>query len=314
MRVLVAIVCLAFWAPLSAQQQPENLLERIRASQLPPDAREALAAAFTSKNYSRMQEVLDHQPAGPSPHPGELQALTGDVEFLRGRMDRADQAFRNAEALAPLVDSDRFTWAMALVELGDSNEARRQLDLLSSRHPAVPLYIYWLGRIDYYQRLYIAAVEKFNRVIALDPISARAYDNLGLSFDMLGRSSEAREAFEKAVELNRKLPEPSAWPPHNLGYLLVRLQQFKEAEELLRESLKYDSHLAIAHYHLGRALEGAGRDSEAIDEYRAAVASKPPAVEALYSLGLLYRRHGRTTEADAVFAEYKKLKSEFPDH
>ncbi|HKW99492.1 MAG TPA: tetratricopeptide repeat protein [Bryobacteraceae bacterium] len=314
MRAPVVIVCLAFWATLSAQQQPENLRERIRASQLPPDAREALAAAFASKNYARMQEVLDHQPAGPSPHPGELQALTGDVEFLRGRMDRADQAFRNAEALAPLVDSDRFTWAMALVELGDFAGARRQLDLLSSRHPSAPLYIYWLGRIDYYQRLYDAAVEKFNRVIALDPTSARAYDNLGLSFDMLGRSGEAREALEKAVELNRKLAEPSAWPPHNLGYLEVRLEQFKDAEKALRESLKYDPHLAIAHYHLGRALEGDGRDAEAIEEYRAAVASKPRAVEALYSLGLLYRRHGRTAEADAAFSEYRKLKAESPQN
>jgi tetratricopeptide (TPR) repeat protein len=116
----------------------------------------------------------------------------------------------------------------------------------------------------------------------------------------------------KAVELNRKLPEPSPWPPHNLGYLLVRLLNFKDAETALRESLKYDPRFATAHYHLGRALEGDGRDIEAIDEYRVAISLDPSAVEALYSLGLLYRRHERPAEADAAFAQYKKLKAETP--
>ena len=126
---------------------------------------------------------------------------------------------------------------------------------------------------------------------------------------MLGQSDEAREALLKAVDLNRKLPNPSAWPPHNLGYLLLRLREAKEAEIALRESLKYDPRFAAAHYHLGRTLEAEDRDNEAIDEYKVAVSLDPTLIEPLYSLGLLYRRHNRLAEAEAAFAAYKKGKA-----
>jgi tetratricopeptide (TPR) repeat protein len=263
-----------------------------------------------------MEKILDREvaAAGRSPLAAELDALAGAVEFMRGRMDRAAASFGRADKLMPLGDSDRFTWAMALVNEGDGKSARDQLTRLANSHPDAPLYIYWLGRMDYDQRLYEEAIKKFNRVIRLDPASARAYDNLGLALDMSGRPAEARDAFLKAVELNRKLPEPSPWPPHNLGSLLVRLLEFRDAEKALRESLKYDPRLAAAHYHLGRALEGDGRDLEAIDEYRVTISLDPTAVEAIYSLGLLYRRNARPAEAEAAFAEYKRRKAESSEH
>jgi len=68
----------------------------------------------------------------------------------------------------------------------------------------------------------------------------------------------------------------------------------------------------MAHYHLGRTLEAEDRDGEAMEEYRAATSHDPVVVEAFYSLGLLYRRHGRGPEAEAAFAEYKRRKAESP--
>ena len=288
-------------------QQPDNLPDRVRNAPLPADQREELVRAFTAKDYGRMEAILDRQaPAA------ELRALAGAIEFLHGRMQQAADSLRKSDALSPLDDRDRFTWAMALVNLGDSKAARTQLTRLNAGHPDRPLYLYWLARIDYDQRLYQAAVDKLNRVIRLDPGSSRAYDNLGLALDMLGHPDEAREAFLKAVDLNRKMPQPSAWPPHNLGALLLRMQEMKEAETALRESLRYDPRFSMAHYHLGRVLDAGGYDDEAIDEYRAAATLDPVVVEALYSLGLVYRRHDRTAEADAAFAEYKKRKAESP--
>jgi Flp pilus assembly protein TadD len=172
-----------------------------------------------------------------------------------------------------------------------------------------PLHLYWLGRLDYNQRLYEDAVAKFQRVLDLDPQSARAEDNLGLSLDMMGHYEEARVEFVKAVALNRKLPQPSPWPPHNLGYLLLRLENCDEAEQAFRESLRYDSRFAQSHYHLARVLEKQERDAEAIEEYRAAIALDSSLPEACYSLGLLYRRLERNSEAEAAFAEYKRRKA-----
>jgi Flp pilus assembly protein TadD len=198
---------------------------------------------------------------------------------------------------------------MSLANLGDTAGARVELDTLNHLRPEQPLYLYWLARLDYYQRRYEDSIAKLRRVLELDPQSSRAEDNLGLALDMLGRSDEAQAEFAKAVTLNRNLKPPSPWPPHNLGYLLLRLEKLEGAEKALRESLQYDPRFSQSHYHLGRVLEKQGRDTEAIDEYRAAISLDSAQAEPYYSLGLLYRRLKRAREADAAFAEYKRRKT-----
>lgn len=303
------------FAPFALRAQTaDSLPERIRNCHLPADLRQELDQLWAARDYTRMGAILKAQANHPDTSAGsaDLLALAGAVEFLGGHLDRAAVAYGLSDAIVPLADPDRFTWAMAFITLGDAQAARAQLTQLATKNQERPLYLYWLARIDYDQRLYTEAVAKLKRVIALDPSWMRAYDNLGLAFDMLGQPDEAREAFEKAVDLNRKLPQPSCWPPHNLGALLLRLQKLKEAESALRECLRYDATFSTGHYHLARVLEAEGRENEAMDEYRAATSHDPPVVEAFYSLGLLYRRNGRTAEAESTFAEYKRRKAESP--
>jgi tetratricopeptide (TPR) repeat protein len=309
MRAKIRVFLLAA-VPLLAQR-PGGIAERIRSAPLPEEQRQALAASYSEKDFGRMEAILAAGAATdvPSASAAELQALLGALEFVGGRMNLAVQAFRRSESLKPLDDHDRFTLAMALVNLGDVKGSRAELTRLNASHPDQTIYLYWLARLDYGQRLYDEAVEKLNKVIRLDPDSVRGYDNLGLSFDMMGLTDEAKSAFAKAVALNRKLPAPSPWPPQNLGYLLLRLQQFHEAEENLREALKYDPQFALAHYHLGRVLENEGQDDAAVVEYKSAAALDAKLAEPLYSLGRLYLRHGRAAEAQSVLAEYKKRKA-----
>jgi Flp pilus assembly protein TadD len=228
------------------------------------------------------------------------------VEFLDGKMDAAAAAFGEAARLAPLNDRDNFTLAMALVKLGDDSRARAILAGLAESHPDSAIYLYWQGRLDYDQRRYEEAVEKLGRATKLDPQSGRSWDSLGLAFDMQGRAEQARGAFEKAAALNRAEAHPSPWPPHDLGYLLLRGDQLREAEAALRESLRYDPNLAQTHYHLARVLEKEARDNEAIDEYVRAVSLDTTSPDACYSLAMLYRKLHRDTDAEAMFSEYKK--------
>jgi len=284
------------------------LLDRIRHAPLPEDQRQTLDAALSAKDFARIESVL----AGDEG--AEPQALLGALEFVGGRMSQAVEAFRRADSVKALDDHDRFTFAMALVNLGDMKNSREQLTRLNQAHPDQTIYLYWLARLDYGQRLYDEAVEKLNRVVRLDPDSVRGYDNLGLSFDMMGLTDEAQGAFAKAVVLNRKLETPSAWPPHNFGYLLLRLQKYSEAEEYLREALRYNPGFALAHYHLGRVLESEGKDDAAIDEYKSASKLDTTLSEPLYSLGRLLQHHQRSAEADKAFADYKRRRAQLGDH
>lgn len=283
-------------------QAGDRIAERVRDAPLAEEQRQALGAAYSKRDFAGVETILGGKEGA------ELPALLGAIEFVGGRMSEAVRAFRRADAAKPLEEPDRFTLAMALVSLGDVRGARPELARLNAGHPDQPIYLYWLARLDYGQRLYEDAVAKLKRVIALDPGSVRGYDNLGLAYDMMGQGEEARKAFDEAVALNRKTAAPSPWPPHDLGALLLRLQKFQEAEGSLRESLKYDPRFAQAYYHLGRALEGEGRNEEAIGEYKSAAELDAKMPEPLYSLARLYRRLGRADEAEKALAEYKRRK------
>ena len=287
-------------------QQPDALLERVRQAPLPADQASLIASALAAKDYPRIESLVKAAAHADAAHAGELYALLGAVEFVAGRMEPAAQAFRRADSHAMLNERDRFTLAMSLANLGDTEAARTELATLNRLRPEQPLYLYWLARLDYYQRRYEDAMAKLRRVLELDPQSPRAEDNLGLALDMVGRAEEAQAEFAKAVALNRNLKQPSPWPAHNLGYLLLRLDKLDAAEKALRESLGYDPGFAQAHYHLGRVLEKQSRDAEAIAEYKEAISLDPAQAEPCYSLGLLYRRLKRDREAEAAFAEYKK--------
>lgn len=308
MIVAPSILASLVWLVALLAERPDAVLERVRQAPLPADQVSLIASSLAAKDYSRIETLVKAAAAGDAAHAGDLYALLAAIEFVAGRMQPAAQAFRHADSLAALQDRDRFTLAMSLANLGDTEGARTELGALNRLAPEQPLYLYWLARLDYYQRRYEDSIAKLRRVLELDPRSARAEDNLGLALDMLGRPEEAQTEFARAVVLNRNLPQPSPWPPHNLGYLLLRLEKLEESERALRESLRYDAGLAQSHYHLGRVLEKQGRDAAAIDEYRTAASLDPAQAEPWYSLGLLYRRLQRTREADAAFAEYKRRK------
>ena len=306
MTRVVLSAAAVFVVVLSGQSGGGGLSKRIEDAPLTADERQKIVSALSQKNFDQLEATLaSSSPAG--------QALLGAIEFLNGRMTQAVEAFRKSDANAAIDEHDRFTLAMALVDLGDTTGSRAELVRLNRAHPDQPLYLYWLARLDYGQRLYDDAVEKFRKVTSMDPTSVRGFDNLGLSYDMAGLTSEAQEAFAKAVALNRKLPHPSAWPPHNLGYLQLRLEQFEAAEQNLREALQYDPKFAMAHYHLGRALENLGRADPAIEEYKSAAAMDEKLAVPLYNLGLLYKKKGREAEAAAALAEYRRRKAAVPE-
>jgi tetratricopeptide (TPR) repeat protein len=239
----------------TVQAQGDDIFERLRHALAPSGEGELASRALAKKNFTQVEEILGRSSASTPEARAELLSLRGAVEFLDGKMSAATEAFCAAAKQAPLKDNDSFTLAMAWVNLGDDAHARAQLADLAKKHPERAIYVYWLGRLDYHQRRYEEAVEKLEKASELDPKSARISDALGLAFDMQGKLEQALGAFEKAASLNRDQAHPSPWPPHDLGYLLLRMNKPKQAEEFLRESLRYDSKLVQAHYHLGRTLE-----------------------------------------------------------
>jgi tetratricopeptide (TPR) repeat protein len=193
-------------------ERPEAILERVHQAPLAADQVKSIDSSLAAKDYLRIETLLNAAARKDAAHAGDLYALLGAIEFVAGRMEPAAQAFRHSDSAAALKERDRFTLAMSLANLGDTAGARVELDTLNHLRPEQPLYLYWLARLDYYQRRYEDSIAKLRRVLELDPQSSRAEDNLGLALDMLGRSEEAQAEFAKAITLNRNLKPPSPWP------------------------------------------------------------------------------------------------------
>jgi tetratricopeptide (TPR) repeat protein len=268
-----------------------------------------ITEALRTRDYETAETLLVAA-AEANPRSAEVLRVLGGVFFLRGRPLNAAIALKKAEAIAPLDERSRFTLAMAYVALGHRDWARPELAKLVQAAPQSPLYPYWTARLDYDDGQYATAVKGLERAIELDPRYMKAYDNLGLCYEALGRFDEAQRSWETAVRLNDEQPGKSPWPVLNLGLLLTRLDRLDEAEARFRESLASDPRFPQARYQLGITLEKKGRLAEAVVELEGAARLDPAYPEPQYALSRLYRRAGDKEKADRALQRFQENKKE----
>ena len=314
MRILLLVFFVGF---LIAQQAPPDArAERPSLSTaeiaLAPAVRDHVEQAIRTGDYLKAEQILVHE-IDRNPRSPKLLTLAAGVFFLDGKYLNAAIAMKKAEAIALLDDQSRFTLAMSYVALGRHDWARPELEKLAQKNADSPLYLYWLARLDYDAQQYTAAIQKLERVITIDPHYMKAYDNLGLCYEAAGRLDDAVTTYQRAVDLNRQGRPVSPWPPLNLGTLLVKLEQFDDAEKYLRDSLLADPKFAQAHYVFGMLLEKRGRDEEAIRELELAAALDTTYAQPHYALGRIYRRAGNAAKAGAELDQFEKLKQAKPE-
>ena len=272
-----------------------------------PALRVSIDEALVARDYARAEtlllEAVQAQPQSP-----EALRLLGGVFFLQGRPLNAAVAYKKAEALAPLDERSRFTLVMSYVALGRRDWARPELETLLEASPRNPLYDYWTARLDYDDGQFEPAVERLRRVVSLDPGFMRAWDNLGLNYDALGRFDDAVRSYEEALRLNRAADTPSPWPALNLGLLLVKLDRLDEAEARFRESVADDPGFPQAHYQLGLVLDRIGRPEEAIPELEEAARLDAGYAEPHFALARLYRRAGNKDQARQALERFQEVK------
>ena len=273
--------------------------------------RTELREAVKARNYARAEALLAAE-IERQPKSAELLTMVGGVFFLDGKYLNCAVAMKKAEALAPLRARERFTLAMSYIIINHRDWARPELQKLADQDPRSPLYVYWLGRIDYDAMQFKAAEAHFQKALNLNPKFMKAYDNLGLTYEALAQYDDAVRVYQQAVLMNRSEAAPSPWPPLNLSTLLIKLGRLPEAETYLEESLKYDARFAKAHFQMGVLLEKQKKDQPACKELLEAVQDDPSYPEPHYLLGRIYTRQGNKPKADAEWQTFQKLKQETP--
>ena len=109
-----------------------------------------------------------------------------------------------------------------------------------------------------------SAVEAYERVLAIDPGYAAAWNNLGLLQHRMGHYERARECYRAALEADQTCPQAA----FNLGSLHEDLGDFTTAIGWYRRALEMDPEYADAHFNLAGVLGKIGRGDTAATHWR----------------------------------------------
>jgi Flp pilus assembly protein TadD len=154
--------------------------------------------------------------------------------------------------------------------------------------------IYLIERNDF-----IKAAGAFEEAIRLQPGNAKAHASLGVVYDNLGRSDDARAEDDTAIELDPHLDTPH----YNLGNLDLEGKNLDQAVTEYRIAEKLLPDYAATHSNLGSALYQLGRLDEAETEVRLALDLDPSLVEARFNLGNILLRKNSFAPAVDVFTK-----------
>jgi tetratricopeptide (TPR) repeat protein len=286
--------------------------------------------------------VVAAAPQGTSPAdlptnaPPEAHLSRGYDALKVDQYEVAVREFQAALAADPgLSLRARFPLAVALFELHQSDEARRQLELVRREVGDHPNVFYYLGRLDLDEQKYASAIQNLKLAAAkppfpdtayflgyayfkqgilpdaekwlkeasrLTPRDARVPYQLGLLYHKLGREQEASKAFALSEELRRRDSDESR----------LRLECRQKLDQGLREEARkvcdqlYDSGNADKLTELGTIYGQHGDPEAALKPLRRAAELEPQSPQVQYNLALTYYQLNQFEQARGPLADSLK--------
>jgi tetratricopeptide (TPR) repeat protein len=318
---------LAVSLALASQSSPP--LPALSIDSYPPAARDAIARA--------------HRDAAAHATDAVQTGALGRVLQAWEQWDAAHQSYLRAQAIAPATFEWHYLDAVVLQRLARPKDAAAQLQAALAARPdylparvklaeslldagdlegsqrlfavltdpdCAPAVAFGLGRIAAAQGRHAAAVEDFQRAIALFPEFGAAHYALALSYRALGRRDEAQAALERHGRFGARWPavaDPVLAAVNTLrsdpGALLQRAVKLAEAGDVEaavaahEAALVIDPSLAQAHANLISLYGRQGNFSKADEHYRAVVALGVNVADAHYDYGVLLGLQERWNEA-----------------
>lgn len=147
----------------------------------------------------------------------------------------------------------------------------------------------------------------YRAMLASNPDSWLAHDNLGVVLTSKGAVAEASEHYRKAMALNPDYPEAF----NNYGNLMARSGRFAEAAEAYGKALRARPWFEDAQVNWGNALCDQGDFAAAVAHFRDALALKKDDARALYGLGNALANTGRYDEAVLSYRAARALAPDF---
>lgn len=148
------------------------------------------------------------------------------------------------------------------------------------------------------------SVPYFERALAKDPGSYRAYHNLGLAEYQLGEKDRAEEALQRAIELTGGGYAPAQFA---LAMILYEKGHLRQAEELIQRGLIVQPGSSTGKYFLAEVQFALNHLPDAEVNARAALQRDPKQADAHILLAEIHERNHNPYAVQNEIAAYLKL-------
>jgi tetratricopeptide (TPR) repeat protein len=180
------------------------------------------------------------------------------------------------------------TW----IELNRTKEARLLNDEILNTHPSDPRSLLANGRILLAEHQYEKALAEFQKVVKVEPGSAKGHYFLGLAQQSLGFPDLAHSCFARALELQPQMAQAAA----ALASLTAQQGDHEQALNLVNKAQTTGAELSSTYLATAQALLAKGDLRQAETALQRAPQRDAASLPALATLLNLYSREGRMTE------------------
>lgn len=166
----------------------------------------------------------------------------------------------------------------------------------------------------FYERGYFEQAQIFfEQALRDDPESAEGFYGLGSAYLQLKKPNEARQCFERVLQLHATYPGtlPNAW--NNLGILSAREGHLDAAIQQFQRALEIDPEHSIAWQNLGSAYWQKKEGPAAKQALERSLALNPEDAEANYTLGMVYAQQNDTKHAHEYLEKALVARPAYPE-
>jgi len=286
-------------AGLDARKQHQidaEITEFRKATELDPSLADAfvnLGAAYMEKHdygaaIAPLKRALELSPDLPAAH-----QFLGYALLSQGY---AAEAIPHLERVGA-----RDALGIAQIQTGHLMEAVGNFNEALAKRPNDPDLLYYLGRAGG-----LLSKGAIDTLIAAYPDSSRAHQALAENYFVLRQMPQAETEFREALRLRPELPGLHL----ELGQVYANSAQWPQAEAEFRAETKLRPGDAEGAYRLGAALLQQGKAAEAIAELKRSNDRKPDMPETLYSLGKAASLSGDAPTAEKAWTRVIELEKE----
>ncbi len=241
-----------------------------------------------------------------SPKPPLLLAL-GQSQLMLQKFAEAIETFEKTIALDPKNAAAMKLRGDALYLAGKEPEAEKSFRDALNVEPGNQAAHYALGRMFYQQSRYPEAVAEFRKVVERDPRSYRALDNLALCYEALNRDDLALKYYFQTLDLVYKDHPEYDWVYGNLANFYLRRGENEKAFQLAAEASKRNPNSARNFFLTGKALSKLDKTEQSVRWLQQAERLDPEYPEPRYLLAQIYRKQGKTEEAERELNTFREL-------